>query len=363
MLLSWRYKGWAKSLVLILAFALALFAGSCAGEEQETEAIVGSMVSRDPQTSLVIPASEPIVIGVSAALTGPTKSLGLDTLDAVVVGIERWKAMNADQIGGHDIQVYAEDDGCYEADVTKLAAQRMLNQKGLIGVIGPMCTTGALAAIPVYAEAGVVMISGTITATNVTLMQSEPKFFFRTAYTNAAEGTLQARYAISQLKADTAYVIDDSEAYGEDLADAAQEILEESGLQVTREHVVEGAVDFSELAALIVADNPDVVIFEGFNPEGALLYRQIRDAGYGGPFVGSDGIASVSDFIEPLGELAEGAVFAGSIPTLPEDFLADYIKITGHAPTIPFPGHLADAVHILLDAVAQIAVEQDESLW
>ena len=361
-MLPFRRSGrWAKGFVLILALAVALMATACGGEE-EIERNGGDAVSRDPQTPLVIPAGEPIVIGVSAALTGPTKSLGLETRDAVVVSVERWKATNGNQIGGHDIVIYAEDDGCYEADIAACAAQRLIRQKGLVGVIGPMCSDGAGAAIPVYAEAGIVMISGSVTRTDLTLTQPEPKFFFRTAFTNAAEGVLQARYVISQLNAATAYLIDDGGAYGHDLAEASREILEESGLQVAHEHIVPGAVDFSELAARIAADNPDVVIFEGFNPEGALLYRQMRDAGYGGPFVSSDGVASVSDFIEPLGELADGAVFSGSIPMLPEEFLTDYLEIHGRAPTTPFAGHQADAVHILLDAVAQVAVEQGGSL-
>ena len=362
MLLPFGRSGpWAKGLLLILALALVLVAGAC-GEDEEVDNGDG-VVTRDPQTPLVIPAGEPIVIGVSAALTGPTESPGRESRNAVMVGIERWKAVNGDQIRGHDIEVYAEDDGCYEANVTEFAAKQLRGRKGLVGVIGPMCSEGARAAIPIYAEAGVVMISGTLTRTDLT---TDPKlkseFFFRTAYTNAAQGALQARYIISQLNAETAYVIDDSEAYGEDLADTVRDILEESGRQVTPESIVGGAVDFSQLTARIVADNPDVVVFEGFNPEGALFYRQLRDAGYGGPFVSSDGVASVTDFIEPLGEQAEGAVFSGAIPVLPEEFLADYTEIIGHAPTIPFAGHQADAVHILLDAVAQVAVEEGGSL-
>ena len=350
----WPSRRWARGFVLIMVVALVLGASACAEEEE---------IGPEHGEPLVIPAGEPIVIGVSAALTGPTASLGLDTRDAVVVGIERWKAVNGDQIRGHDIVVHIEDDGCYEADVTAFAAQRFLDRRGLVGVIGPMCTAGTEAAIPEYGEAGIVVISGTATATHLTTdPELKSEFFFRTAFTNAAEGALQARYVTSQLKAATAYIIDDSEAYGEDLADAAQEILEDSGRQVTREKIVAGAVDFSQLAARIAADNPDVVIFEGFNPEGALLYRQLRDAGYDGPFVGSDGIASETDFIKPLGEQAEGVVFAGGVPPLPEEFLADFTEIHGYAPTTPFPGHVADAVHILLDAVAQVAVEEGGSL-
>ena len=344
---------------LVLAVGLAMVA--CTGEEDGANS-PNDAVSRDPQTPIVIAAGDPVVVGISAALTGPVASLGLESRDAVLVGIERWKAENGARIGGHEIEVYVEDDGCFETEVAAFAGERLLGRKGLVGVIGPMCSGGAREAIPVYAEAGIVMISGSATRTDLTLTQPEPGFFFRTSFTNAAEGVLQARYVISQLHASTVYVVDNSEAYGQDLADWAQKTLEEGGRLVYREHIVQGSVDFSDLAGRIAADSPDAVIFEGFNPEAALLYRQLRDAGYSGPFVSSDGAASVRDFIEPLGEQAEGVVFAGCISALPEDFLADYDRIHGHVPTTPFAGHLADAAHILLDAVAQVATEQDGSL-
>lgn len=350
-----RFKGRAILLGLTLLLALALVAVACGDEEEEGEI---TDIQRSPDTPIVIPADVPIIIGVSPALTGPTETQGTESRDAMVVGVTRWKEANGDQIKGHDIEVHAADDGCFEANITVLAAERLLRLEGLVGVIGPMCSDGAAAVIPTYAEAGIVMISGSATRTDLTLTQPEPKFFFRTAYTNAGEGTLQARYVTARLDAATAYVIDDSGIYGEDLANAAQDALEESGHEVTRESIVPGAVDFSDLAGRIASDNPDVVIFEGFNPEGALLYRQLRDAGYSGPFIGSDGTLSVSDFIEPLGELAEGTVFTGCSLTLPEEFLADYVDIIGGEPTTAFPAQYADAATILLDAVAEVAVEQ-----
>lgn len=360
MILSFRSpRTWAVLLGLaVVVVVVVVVATSGGGEEEEEEQIAD--IARSPQTPIVIPAGEPIIIGASAALTGPTETQGTESRDATVVGVVRWKEANGDQIKGHDIEVHAADDGCFEADITALAAERLLRLEGLVGVIGPMCSAGAGAAIPAYAEAGIVMISGSATRTDLTLNQPEPKFFFRTAYTNAGEGALQARYVIARLDAATAYVIDDGEAYGMDLAGAVQEALEAGGRAVTRESIVEGAVDFSELTGRIATDNPDVVIFEGFNPEGALLYRQLRDVGYSGPFIGSDGTLSVSDFIEPLGELAEGTIFAGCSLTLPGDFLADYDEIIGGEPTTAFPAQYADAATILLDAVAQVAQEQPD---
>jgi branched-chain amino acid transport system substrate-binding protein len=353
--MPFRFKGRAILLGVTLLLALALVAVACGDEEEEGEI---TDIQRSPDTPIVVPAGEPIIVGVSAALTGPTETQGTESRDATLVGVARWKEANGDQIKGHDIEVHAADDGCFEADITALAAERLLGIEGLVGVIGPMCSDGSAAVIRTYANAGIVMISGSATRTDLTLIQPEPKFFFRTAFTNAGEGALQARYVIARLDAATACVIDDGEIYGEDLANAAQDALEESGIEVTRESIVPGAVDFSDLAGRIASDNPDVVIFEGFNPEGALLFRQLRDAGYSGPFIGSDGTAVASDFIEPVGELAEGVVFAGCSLALPEEFLADYVDIVGSEPVTAFPAQYADAATILLDAVAEVAVEQ-----
>lgn len=351
---------WAVLLgaVVVLVIVVVVVATSGGGGDEAGDEIKD--IQRSPDTSIVIPAGEPIIIGVSAPLTGPDEVGGTEDLHGVLVGVERWKEENGNTIGGHEIEIRAEDDGCSEPDVTEQAAERLLGREGLVGVIGPDCSAGAAAVIPTYAGAGIVTISGSATRTDLTLDQPEPKFFFRTAYTNAAEGALQARYVIARLDVAAAYVIDDSEIYGEDLADAAQEALEAAGRTVTRESIVRGAVDFGQLAGQIADDNPDVVIFEGFNPEGALLYRQLRDAGYSGSFIGSDAAASESDFIDPLGDLSEGAVFAGCSLTLPEDFLADYVDIVGREPTTPFPAQCADAATILLDAAAEVALEQPD---
>ena len=329
----------------------------------DKEGVVLKDISRSPQTLMVIPAGQPLVIGVSTALSGPSAPRGTEYRNAVALGVKSWKAANGDTIGGHAIEVHAEDDGCTAADVAPRAAERLLGREALVGVIGPQCSGGVQRAAPLYAEAGVVAISGSATRTDLTLTQPEPKFFFRTAYTNAQEGALQARYVAARLAdARTVHLIDNSEAYGADLGDAAQAALEAGGRTVVREHIAEGTVDFSELAARIAGESPDVVIFEGFNPEAALFYRQLRDAGYPGPFLSGDGAASVSDFIDTLGDQAEGAIFAGCSPTLPQGFIEDYVEITGHGPIAAFPGHYSDAAMILLDAVKRVAVQEGGAL-
>lgn len=358
---------WTWGVLLGLAVVVVVVVIVAAGGGGDEEGAPIGDIERSPDTPIVIPADEPIVIGVSAALSGPIETQGSEILDATTVGAELWKEANGDRIGGHEIEIHAEDDGCFEADITNRAAGHLLYGRnnhrllpGLVGVIGPMCSDGASRVIATYARAGVVMISGSTTRSDLTTGQTAPEFFFRTSFTNSQEAALQARYVSQALGAAAAYVIDDSEAYGADLANSLQVDLRRSGVEVTRASIAEGDVDFSELAAQIAADGPAVVVFAGFNPEGALLYRQLRDAGYGGTFLSGDGVVSVPDFIEPLGELAEGVVFAGCSLTLPDEFLSDYVEIIGSEPQTSFPAQYDDAVAALLNAVAQVAEEQPD---
>jgi ABC-type branched-subunit amino acid transport system substrate-binding protein len=98
--------------------------------------------------------------------------------------------------------------------------------------------------------------------------------------------------------------------------------------------------------------------FAGFDPEAALLYRQLRDAGYTGLF-GAGDAASGPPFIDPVGaKAAEGVLFSGCSLALPQDFVADFRNLHGRAPQdSAFVAQYADAATILLDAVAQVAVE------
>ncbi|KPK21087.1 MAG: hypothetical protein AMJ76_03590, partial [Dehalococcoidia bacterium SM23_28_1] len=128
-----RSKGWAISLGLTLLLALALVAAACGGEDEEEDEIRD--IQRSPETPIVVPPDRPIMIGVSVPLTGPDEVVGIEDLGGVIVGMGRWKDENGNTIGGHEIEIRAEDDGCSEPDITEQAAERLLGREGLVGVI------------------------------------------------------------------------------------------------------------------------------------------------------------------------------------------------------------------------------------
>ncbi|HEU4760271.1 MAG TPA: branched-chain amino acid ABC transporter substrate-binding protein [Dehalococcoidia bacterium] len=349
--------------MLVALATLAFVAGACGGGKKEAaDGLAQTSQRPDAGAPIVVPARAPVVIGASVPLTGPDAVVGKEDLAAIIVAVDRWKARNGRQVLGHDIEVRAEDDGCTEAEITQEAAERLLRRRGLVGVLGPDCSAGAEAAIPVYAGAGIVAISGSATRTDLTTAQPDGGFFFRTAYRNDLQGTLIGLFASVALRGKSAYLIDDGEAYGRDLADAAEQAMTESEVEVTRGSVSRGAVDFSKLAVRIAGDGPAFVGFAGFNPEAALLYRQLRDSGYTGGFGGGDAAASLLDFVEPVGAAAaEGVLFSGCPLHLPDDFVRQFREAHGSPPTSSaFVAHYADAVTVLLDALAQVAHQSSD---
>ena len=130
---------------------------------------------------------QPLVVGSSTPLTGADGAAGLEERDAVLTSVKLWEDQHGSQLKGHPIEVHAEDDGCTDGEQAEIAAKRFLRVNGLVGVIGPSCSAGAQAAIPVYAGAGIVAISGSATETSLSAPGS---VFFRTTYTDDLQGTI-----------------------------------------------------------------------------------------------------------------------------------------------------------------------------
>ena len=344
----------AGTLTVVLAFMTLALAACGGGPKSDGLA----EFPRGPDVPIIIPPGKPIVIGVSTALTGPVGPRGNEYRDAVIVGVEDWKRRNGELIAGHEVAIRAEDDGCGVAEVATEAAQRLAKTPGLVGVVGPQCSGGALASLPIFNAAGIVAISGSATRTDITTGQAANGYFFRTAYRNDLEGILIGAFVAGTLKPAQWYLIDDGSAFGTDLAAAAETYGRNAGVLPVRASLKPGDVDFGELTRRIAADQPGFVGFAGFNPEAALLLRQLRDAGYKGPFGAADGSASQAQFVDPLGTTADETLFSGCGFALPPDLAGAFTELHGDPPSATFTAQYVDAVQILLDAVRTVAVSQ-----
>jgi len=101
------------------------------------------VVDRSPQTPIIIPPGEPIVLGYSGPLTG---ALSNEMPDFAIAGVLAWKELNGDEIHGHPIDLVGEDDGGVEPDIAVTAARLLIERPRLVGIVGPAFSSAAAAA-------------------------------------------------------------------------------------------------------------------------------------------------------------------------------------------------------------------------
>ncbi len=329
-------------------FAIAAIIATACGSS--ASAPVQPTSPATPSPNITIARGAPIVIGVSAALSGDQVNLGQDIADAAELAV-------ADHFGtlrGHPLKIERRDDGCTDAEKAAAVAHALAKEAGLAGVIGPMCTTGAQAADSVYEQEEIVHISPA--ATRGDLSDQGEQYFFRTSWRDEFQASVQATYAAA-VGATSAVLVEDGDPYAKALADAFTTAFgARGGRIVSRERVERGTTDVSLVERQVKSANPPLVVFEGLNPEGILTLKALRAAGYAGIFMAPDGVLSVRDFLMPPNPATEGAILTGGA-TPDASFVARFRDRFKRDPGTPFVLQSHDAVSALLAALDATATD------
>ena len=256
--------------VLLVAAAALAGCGGGSGAKRATPTALP-----EPPPTIQISKGQPLKVGVSVALSGDQQSLGTDLGNAVELAVRD----RGGTLRGHPVTVVRMDDGCADAEKAVGVARSLTRDPAVVGVIGPMCTTGAQAADSVYDAAHIVHILPA--ATRADLSRQDERYFFRTVWTDDAQAQTQAVYARDRAQAKTVVLVDDAEPYGRALADGfAAAFRAAGGAIASRERIQRGDTDLATLVRKVSAAKTDAVVFEGLNPEGALLVQALRKDGY-----------------------------------------------------------------------------------
>jgi branched-chain amino acid transport system substrate-binding protein len=302
----------------------------------------------------VVAQGAAIVIGVSSALSGDQANLGGDIANAA----ELAAGDRGGTVRGHRIEIRRMDDGCGDAEKSVAVARSFAKMDGLAGIVGPMCTTGAQAADAAYEGTQIVHVLPA--ATRGDLSQQNERYFFRTAWRDDAQASVQAAYAKQDFNAGTAVLIDDGEPYGKTLGDAFVTAYEAAGGRVlSRERVSRGATDFTPAARQVKSAEPAVVVFEGQNPEATLTLMALREAGYQGNFIAPDGVLNAASLAAVRPEITDGVIITGG--AMPDaGFVSRFRDRFGRDPATPFVLQSHDAVSLLLAAIDAVASDRGD---
>lgn len=306
---------------------------------------------------------DPIVIGTMFTTSGATAFLGEDSLGGVEIAV-----MEREPVLGRDIELVNEDSLC-SAEGGQTAAQRIVSDDEILGVIGTSCSGAASGALPIISEAGYLMISPSNTSPALANNDVEAgglyqPGYFRTAHNDLFQGRLAAQFAIQVLGAETVATIHDGDPYTEGLTTAMANAFTDLGGEV----VFEGAVspndtDMTAVLTEVAADSPDVLYFPVFEPASNFIASQARDTSglEDTTLMTADG-SFVASFVENTGEAALGMYQSGPFISGEEynEFLATWEEEIGGTPPSGFHAHAYDATNMLLNAIEEVAVEGED---
>lgn len=252
--------------------------------------------------------SNRIVLGQSAALSGPAAQLGIQFQQGAKLWFEQVNAQGG--IGGKLIELRALDDG-YEPERCAANTQKLIAEDvhALFGYIG---TPTALAALPLASRAQVPFIAPFTGALALREPFNRLVFHLRASYHD--ETALIVRQ-LTNLGLKKIAVFYQNDAYGKTGLDGVTQALDKLGLKPVAAATVErNSVDVAAAVRTINAAGPDAVVQISAYKSCAAYIRAARAAGYGGTFynvsfVGTQALA------DELGKDGAGVVISQVVPS------------------------------------------------
>ena len=232
-------------------------------------------------TALALPAmaqDKTIVLGQSAALSGPAAQLGLQLRAGARLYFDALNA--AGGVNGHRIELLTLDDS-YEPDRCKANTERLIADKvfALFGYVG---TPTSLAALPLVNEAKIPFFAPFTGAEALRDPFSRYVFHLRASYYQETALIVNQLVSLGLRKIAVFYQDD---AYGKAGLEGVRRALKAHSLEaVATGTVVRNSVDVAQAVKNIVPTRPDAVVQISAYKSCAAFIRQARQAGYGGTF-------------------------------------------------------------------------------
>lgn len=268
-------------------------------------------------------------IGIVAPMTGQLASEGKDMENAIKLAVAALNAKGG--VLGNTITTVTADDACDPQQGATAGSK--LASSGVVAIVGGYCSGAVLPTLKIYGDAQIPFVI--VSANSTKLVSGNPGNTFLINST----GDAQAATAIGLFNKrgfKTIAIVDEGDAYSSDLAKLTGTEFEKAGGKVVaQETVAAGEQDFSALVSRLKAAKPDVIFWTAYHNGGALLTKQLRQAGVRAPIVLGDGNNS-PDYLKIAGSAAEGVMMLSppALDFLPSvaAFKQEYIKANGRDP-------------------------------
>nr|WP_320049459.1 ABC transporter substrate-binding protein [uncultured Desulfuromonas sp.] len=306
----------------------------------------------------VASAEEPVVLGMSTALTGPTAELGRRMRDGVLLGLER--ANTEGGVFGRRLELRAYDDG-YEPHRVAPNMLKLVDDDQALAIIGNVGTPTAIAALPIIKSRGVPFIAPFSGAG--LLRKSPPERYvinFRASYVEEVTAMIRGLIEHGAIRPEEIAFFTQRDSYGDAGYFGGVAALEQYGLKEQRNilHVryerntlaVENA-----LADLIYSPREiRAVVMIGAYAPCAKFIRLAKEIGLNLLFVNVSFVGSEL-LLNELGDASEGVIVTQVVPPLLADgaiivqeYLADFKKFdaSGSANYVGLEGYISSRLFL-----------------
>lgn len=250
-------------------------------------------------------SAEVIKIGVFEPMTGANAAGGEMTVEGIELALEL-----RGEVLGKKVEIIVVDNKSDKVESAN-AVSRLIEKDKVVAIIGSYGSSLAMAAGDIVNKAQVPTVGCSPTNPLVTLNND---YYFRVCFIDPFQGTVMANYAVNQLGAKTAAVIQDvTQDYSVGLSkyfvDAFRELTGNPNSIVEMSSYNTGDQDFTAQLTNVKNKAPDIVFAPGNYGESALLIRQARELGIEVPFLGGD-TWEAPEFLAIGGVAVEEAVFS-----------------------------------------------------
>ena len=258
--------------------------------------------------SLVRAQDNRIVLGQSAAFSGPAMQLGTQFHAGARLWFDQLNAKGG--VGGRQVEIRHLDDG-YEPDRCVANTEKLIKDEvfALFGYIG---TPTSLAALPLATSARVPFIAPFTGAMGLREPFKREAFHLRASYDDETALIVKQLIELSQNRIGVFY---QNDAYGQAGLSGVTKALAARQLKPIAEGTVErNSEDVAAAVATLAKSGAQAIVQIGAYKACAAFIRQARKAGYGGKFYNVSFVGTQT-LTDELGKDGAGVVVSQVVPS------------------------------------------------
>jgi branched-chain amino acid transport system substrate-binding protein len=293
---------------------------------------------------------EPVRIGFVGSLSGRAADLSIGGRNGALLAVEQKNKTGG--INGRQIEMAVEDN---QMDPSSTGAFDRLRERNVVGIIGPMTSTMALAMVPLANTAKLPVISPTVTTNQLTGIDD---YFFRVIgpTRSYAQNLATHHRNVAKLRRVAVAIDEGNLAYTESWLGDYREAMTAAGgeiVSVSRFKSSERTL-FTEIASEMLSKTPDGVLILGNSVDTANIAQQIRKLD---PVIviSSSEWAATERLVELGGQAVDGMTlpqFFDRTSTEPDYIAFRQAFVTRFSQEPGFAGVTGfDAANVLIDAL------------